>query len=881
MLYKFRDLLGSKQKFTIGKKAESLLTLVHMGVNVPDGAIIPDSTLQEYMSFNQMNQYIARLHTTGYTNVETCVQEAKLLREKIIAGKFPDSVVTEISAYLEQHLGARFAIRSSANKEDLADSSFAGLYKTVLNLQGLSTILEGIKTCWASLFDERVIQYCLNKSISLETISMPLILQHMIPAEKSGVIFTVNPVTGADKEMVIEACFGLGEGLMTGVVTPDQYYYNWFNKSINYKSIQQQETAIIPIDQPPFTKTISLPKAQQSAPVLEDSELKTLAEQAVAIQVGYGFPVDIEWVKYSNQFFFVQSRPITSINYQGIKGEWTTANFRDGGVSSDVCSAFMWSLYDYIWEVVMPQYLKEINILLDHKVPLWGDMFFGRPYWNLGEVKNCLRKLPRFVERDFDEDLGIEIVYNGDGQVTKFNLKTIFQGIKVLLAIQLKLRRATKSLQLFRQQQIRRLEELEKIEPASMLWEQFVHIYDTLIQEDYFCNEAAYFQHVFSTSNVTTLFKTVVKKVNLDVSFLDLVSGLTGVSHLEQNYGIWDISRKILADKDAKQFWLETSVDELVKCWKNKSNDYLMDEVTEFVQRFAYRSARELDITVPRFGEDPSLVIQSIKNSLSLDESANPRKLNKRQHNNFLNKSTAFKKALPFYKSLLLMKSLAQLREFLWWREELRDLSTRYYYYIRKFTLALVPYFKGQGIVNDEQDIFHFSKEHILQVLSGKINVRDAKVLLERNKAYYQSFRNFRNPSEIGGKYNHISTVVLDTNSVTGNNLKLQGIPCSPGEVVGKVKIIKDVLDAERLEEGDILVTKFTDPSWTSKFNLLKAVATETGGILSHTAVISREYGIPAVLAIKGLTEKLIEGQHVRINGSTGIIDVLDIQETY
>jgi pyruvate,water dikinase len=874
MLSSFNELIDNDQiKSDIGNKTKHILKLISISIDVPNGFVLLNTALQEYLFFNHIDRQIELLHKIGYqNNVEKFTQQTKQIRKLIVNGEFPKVMVAQISDHLKQYSEPKFAIRSSSNLEDLINTSFAGLYQTKLNLQGVSAILEGIKTCWASLFDEKVIQYCLTKSISLEDMSMSVIIQQMISAEKSGVIFSVNPVTGNDKEMVIEACVGLGEALMSGKITPDRYQYNWFERKITYKSTQQQETAIVPIDRPPFTKTICLSKAQQSIAILEESELEILVKQALKIQVAYGFPVDIEWVKYKDQFFFVQSRPITNINYQSIKSEWTTANFRDGGVSSDVCSAFMWSLYDYTWEIAMPQYLQEIGISPDYQVFSWGEMFFGRPYWNVGEVKNSLKKLPRFIERNFDEDIGIEITYKGNGYVTKSNFQTIFQGIKVLLTIQLNLNQKFKNLQPFLQGQLKRLEEYEKIDFKNINWKHFPEFYKKLIKHDFLNNETTYFQHVFSTSIVTTMFK----KVNTNVSFLELTSGLTGVSHLELNYSIWDISRKIIADKEAKQFWLNTSADEIIEHWRNQSKDYLLDEVTKFLQLFAYKSTRELDITVPRFGEDPSFVIQSIQTSLYLDESANPHQLNKRQYHNFLNKSKEFKQALPFHQKFLLMRSLARVRNFYWWREELRDLSIRYYYYIRKFTLCLVPYFKEKGILDDERDIFHLSKDDILQVLSGKMNATDAKIRLEKNKAYYKSFRNFNNPGEIGDKYIRKSTVASNINGATGSNLILHGIPCSPGEVVGKVKIVKNIQDAERLEKGDILVTKFTDPGWTTKFNLITAVATETGGVLSHAAVISREYGIPAVLAIDRLTEKLIEGQQVRIDGNSGIVEILN-----
>ena len=200
------------------------------------------------------------------------------------------------------------------------------------------------------------------------------------------------------------------------------------------------------------------------------------------------------------------------------------------------------------------------------------------------------------------------------------------------------------------------------------------------------------------------------------------------------------------------------------------------------------------------------------------------------------------------------------------------DHSTYFYYHVRRFTLALIPHLREMKVVGEEEkDIFFLEKDHLIKIIRADMTPEEARKILARNKQYYFSFRNYQNPNEIGSRFGGREEVEVD-----GLTQTFRGVAGSPGVVVGKVKVIQDIFDADRLEKGDILITKFTDPGWTPKFGLINGVATETGGLLSHAAVISREYGIPAVLAVPHLTRHLQDGQTVRIDGNRGTVEIVD-----
>ena len=341
---------------TIGKKAASLLELIQMGLPVPTGTVLTTVALDAFLRANDLHKPFqnlwSELTTDGHSLSHDALADRLIpMAQAITTAPLPESIRTPLSEFLTKNPAQHFAVRSSGTKEDLANASFAGLYQSVLNVKGIEDISTAIKTCWASLCNERVVQYCINQHIPLQQLSLGVVIQEMIPADASGVLFSVNPISGADREMVVEACFGLGEALVSGNVTPDHYRYNWFSEQIIEHRIETQLTALLATSQPPYVTQSTLTHTHGSQAVLDDASIKELCSLALQVQVGYGFPVDIEWVRYKDQFYIVQSRPITTINHNGIDGEWTTADFKDGGVSSSVCSRFMWSLYDDVWEV--------------------------------------------------------------------------------------------------------------------------------------------------------------------------------------------------------------------------------------------------------------------------------------------------------------------------------------------------------------------------------------------------------------------------------------------------------------------------------------------------------------------------------------------------
>ncbi len=659
-------------------------------------------------------------------------------------------------------LGTPLAVRSSASAEDGREVSFAGQFRSFLNLHTVTEVEAAMRQCEASVHAPSVAEYCRKNHIDPKSLTMGVIVQRMIQPELAGVAFTVNPATGAE-EVAIEACEGLSDELLAG----------------------------------------RKPALPASHPLLQkySGEIERVAR---AIQRHFGAPQDIEFAIENGVLYILQSRPITRINFAPGTGEWTNADFRDGGVSCDVCTPLMWSLYDFIWEASLKGFLREIK-LLDGDFQA-GRMFFGRPYWNLGAVKQCLAKLPGFVEREFDRDLNVQSSYEGDGISTPVTIAGIVRSLPTVLAIPAIWKQQDRFDRAFLAGGFEAL--LRKHDPLP---DDLDSAFRELIEADYRITETNYFRTIYCAS----LAKLAFMESFPDADYPALVSALPAMKHLDPTR----VLREMAARGDTN--------------------------VAPLLEKFAHRSRRELDIRAPRWDEDREWVEALLQQHAS-SAGSDPRPAYEAARTEALAK-------LPWHRRRSFTRKLDRLRHFLWLREEMRDLSSRMYHLIRRYVLAIA---KRRGLGDD---IFFMSFQEI---------IADDRSNIARERERYESFRNFKAPNEIGSRFQ------FDAGPVHG---ALRGIGASRGTIRGTARIARNIEEAMHVERGTILVCPFTDPGWTPVLDRVAGVVTETGGLLSHAAVICREYGIPAVLGVPEATARIPNGAPIVVHGGEGFVELEDL----
>jgi acetylornithine/succinyldiaminopimelate/putrescine aminotransferase/predicted amino acid dehydrogenase/phosphohistidine swiveling domain-containing protein len=858
----------------IGRKAMSLAELLGRGLPVPPAFAVTTAAYREALRAPEVAEAVRAALGADDQTREAAFERVRAALE---TAPLPDALTAAVtSAYAALGRGA-VAVRSSGTAEDLAGASFAGMYETFLNIEGDAAVIQAVRHCWASAWTARVAAYAGKKGIDLEDLGMGVVVQRLVEAEVSGVMFTLDPMTGREEHLRVESCFGLGEALVAGKVQPDRYVIarrdgHAVETEIAHKAMRMVRRADGGVAEEALDET------EGRKPTLTDDHLAELAALARRVQAHYGTPQDVEWVLAEGRIQLVQSRPITSMSHTGIDGEWTTADFKDGGVSARVCSPYMASLYDTIFSDSMGGYLRGIK-LLRHRDPIdWYRVFYGRPYWNVEAVKRCMHLVPGFNERNFDRDLGIEGLYPGDGVVVPVNAVTIAKALPVLFALEADYKQRLKTNQAFAETFDRVIAPRYDADPAALDRNALATRFRKLLREDYHQTEFTYFQTIYNTSNAKLDFKVELDKANrlgADLSHLNLLSGLQNVRHLDPLRDLWALAGRVHGDPALRAIVDSTPAAQLQDAILASPQAAFWAEMAAFLHAHRHHSVSELDITQPRWDEDPTFVIETLKAYVAgYDPARDPIGMNDKQHALY---QAERRKAEAFFAQRGLMGKLAArsffaklelVRTYAWWREELRDRSSRMYAIIRRDTLAAGRLMAREGQLDKAEDVWFLEYPEAIALLERAMDHGLAQSLVAERREHLDGFRAFTNPNELGRRFavGHRAEVAEGA---------LVGIPCSPGVVTARVRVVPTIQDGGRLQPGEILVTKFTDPGWTTLFSAIAGVVTETGGILSHAAVIAREYGIPAVLAVPGATERLKDGDWVLLDGHAGTVTVV------
>lgn len=821
--------LDDKKEYdNIGEKAKSIMRMKRKGFCVPDGIVLDEEIFEDiFLQSPRKEEFEKCLSELNINNIEIISKKMQGIIEEY---EMPDLMWREIEGFLDKN--KKYAVRSSSSKEDLGDFSFAGQYETYLNMYGFKNIKIAVKKCYKSMFSTGVLHYFIENNIKTDDFKICIMIQEMVEAEKSGVVFTINPMNGNDTELIIEVTEGIGENLVSGKVVPKRCIYDW-----------QEEKSIVPMENNALSK----------------EQLHNLIKTSLLVQKEYEFPCDIEFAFDKDKLYLLQARPITNIMYSNIDGIWTDANFKDGGVSSKVCKPFMWSLYEYIWDDSLEKFFTQVKLWNKSDIVKLGKMFYGRPYWNLGAVKQVMEKVPGYKEREFDEDLGVTVGYEGSGKVTKINICTLLPFIKTVISFKSLVSKRVSDFENIKKNLIDKyndysnslinVNELDEIEKDWI----------RLVKDDYHQSESVYFSQVFINTIWQTLFKDKMIKYVDKEEYINLISGLENISHLRLREALKTLSLKIRDKSEIYNYWNETFIEQINSDYKTHKKGLYFEEVDEYMKEYGYHSDRELDVSYPSYFEDITSVIKIIKQLINSEEES--------VSHSYRDSLTSLKSRCGKIKYRHLKKDIEYMRNLLWWREEFKDISTRYYFLIRMYTLKLADKYVNKGILNSSEDIWFLKIKDIFDFMKNKIEARDLRDIVEKNRKYYISFRKFSNPDELGMKN---KSVIKDRSC---DSKRIQGVGSSSGEVRAVARVVMSIKDIDKIKKGEILVTKFTDTGWTSRFSSLGGLITEHGGILCHASIVSREYKMPCIVSAKNVTKLIKDGSTIHMNGETGEIE--------
>ena len=824
--------INKKEKIedNIGNKGKFLIQMKKANFNVPTGIILDSNIYDEIINYNKIDKKITNeLKKLNKENIKEISNKLEILFNKV---RIETNLLNEIKSKLKDN--KKYAVRSSGTKEDLENHSFAGQYEMFLNVK-VDDIEEKIVACYKSMFSEVILSYLVDNNISLDNLKMSVVIQEMVNSDYSGICFTINPTTGHDKEMIFEISKGLGENIVSGKTKPEQYTYNWYDKKVTSNNKNK---------------------------ILTNEQIKEFGEIFLKIQLFFCYPCDIEFAIENNKLYILQARKITKIKYSGIKDMWSTADFKDGGVSATICTPYMWSLYEYIWEYTLRKFIIDSKILKDEELPKkLGEMFYARCYWNMTAVKKAMSQVVGYKEREFDSEYGVKINYEGDGETTKVTPKSILKILHIVIAQSKILKERKEKAEYFKSDLLSKYNEYKnnydnkEIKDIQNTWYK-------LVKEDYLYSESTYFWQIFINTIHQSLYKDSLLKYVTESDYLSLLGSINDISHLLPFYDMWELSRNIRNNQEAKEYWENNDSKKIEK--DIKKDKYYIKDAKKIIDTYGYHSNKELDITYPCYYEEQHVLIETIRDMVALDDEFSPIKDKENGIKKYTELLDAIKNKVSKSQYQKIEKKVKTMRKMLWWREEFRDISTRFYYILRIYSLEYAKYLKDKKILNEVEDIWFLKIKDLFDYIEKKKAKKDLLSIIEKNKVYYNSFRDYMSENEIGSVFSEGQDIAKENSKV------IKGLGANNGIVTGTARVIKDFREIDRLQQNDILITKFTDTGWTSKFAILSGIVTEYGGILCHAAIVSREYGIPAIVCCHNVLDKIKDGDKITINGTTG-----------
>ncbi|MDQ3109429.1 MAG: PEP-utilizing enzyme [Bacteroidota bacterium] len=854
---------ASQRHGTFGGKADNLFRLTDEHFIVPEFVVLPQ---EEGLSVFPE----AALLQNDFDVIRKCIHEYVI----------PETFIAGVTASL---ISPHYSVRSSAADEDGGQHSFAGQFETKLFVTK-ETMAASIKEVWLSAYSERVSQYRKTNGIQSKH-GIAVIIQRMIDPDVSGVAFGIHPATGDRKTKVISAVFGLGEGIVSGELNADNFFIR--GEKITVELAEKTEKIIADQNAGHGIVKVALPEMFRNRQTLVESQVHEISEILDKLKAIYGRPQDIEFACVGNTVYLLQTRPVTTVGRSADPdGEyivWDNSNIIESypGLSSPLTFSFIRKMYEAVYiqfSAIMGIDKKEIAEQSAVYANMLG-LLDGRVYYNLRSWYKLLSLLPGYsLNAGFMEKMmGVKEKFELSDYVprTKFRERMrVLNMVRLTLSNLRKLPKMRKSFTLEFNNVMNHYDAMDFSTCTSWELMRFYKDFEQTLLKKW---KAPLVNDFFAMIYYGTLQKLVVKYGLDEAGTLhnDLLCGARDIISTEPIHRCRKIAAEIMSDKNAEQLFNNTD-DAFI--WKELSGGKfpgVKKQMDQYISDWGDRTVGELKLETITYRQDPKLLVRVLKGFLLQRESA--------QKDFDLKMRDAAEEVVrkklsgkPF-KKVMFGYFLRKSRDLVSSRENLRYARTRGFGMVRRMFIAIGQNLYSENVLDDPRDIFWLKLEEIFDFIQGTSETRSFRPLIALRKNEYADFSKKETAERIPTKGivyvgNDFSVPPMMTNT---DNASLKGIACCPGIVKARIRVVHDPHSLSSLD-GDILVTASTDPGWVTLFPSASAILVERGSLLSHSAIVSREMGIPCIVGITGLLKKVKTGDLVEMNGSTGEIHILN-----
>ena len=863
----------------VGGKGANLGELTHAGFPIPSGFCVTTIAFEQFVAACTESEEIYAQLDSVTDDLEEARRVGQYVRETLLAVPIPSFIEDAVrKAWQTAGVDAAYAVRSSATAEDLPDASFAGQQDTYLNVIGEEALFDAVRRCWVSLFTDRAILYRVENNFNHREVQLSVVVQQMVMSELSGILFTADPLTGHRHTASIDASFGLGEALVSGLVSPDAYRVDKRSMTIIDREIADKQIAIYP-EKEGGVRQVKLTAVQRTQTVLSDQQIIKLAELGSRVEAHYGTPQDIEWAMADGELFLLQARPITSLYpIEGLQSADGSLHVYFSVGSQQMMTNVMSPLGMSGMATVLPLGKPDGELETAVLKPSGGHLFADLTHPMRHPIFS--RVVPRVLSQ-FDA-LAPEML-NRVTQRPEFqkphNIKLRLTGLRIGLGIISNVlanlfwrdltnfpQKATEFINEGIKKRKKIIEEVDTPQGKVQATIDGIRSLPEIV--------ISWIPVAIAGIAATQMIKRVGQG-RVDSDALDSFDlALPGNVVTEMNLAIGD-----LAD-------LARQSPQLVSMFENLEDDskhFLMEARPlkdtlpffeawdRFLVQYGSRGSAEIDIKALRWYEEPLPVLQVIASFLQQETGRH-----RSQHNDLIAKREMAKETIiktvqsvPFgwFRSRILRRMLHVSAHGIVLREHHKFTLVEMLRVAKEILKEIGTQYVAEGKLSHRDDLYYFRWPELLAFANG--NLPNSGDLIAQRRADFNKHENLTPPAVLTSDG---ETPIVKYNVEDAPEGALIGNPVSPGVVEGIARVIRDP-QAETLRPGEILVAPFTDPGWTPLFINAGGLIMEVGGAMTHGSVVAREYGIPAIVGVTDATTNIQSGQRIRVDGNRGIIE--------
>jgi len=848
---------------TVGGKGMSLAKLSRAGLPVPGGFHVTTEAYRRFVADNGLQPRILEALKGADATQPTSLDTASGQISRLFAdAPIPEEIAAAISAAYAGLKDAPVAVRSSATAEDLPEASFAGQQDTYLNITGEVAVLEAVKRCWASLWTARAIGYRLKNGIDQQSVALAVIVQELVPADAAGVLFTANPLNGRRDQVVINAAWGLGEAVVSGTVTPDTITVD----KPSGHTLQRETAAkqVMTVRTEMGTREQLVPDSKKNMPVLSDGQVSELRRYGMQIEALYEAPMDIEWVLADGKFAILQARPITALPELQVKPatEWKLPDPKGLYMRA--------SLIEQLPEPLTPLFSTLSGPIIEEAT--------RRLFATMSGGKGLKRELSLFATINgygyMNVNFGLwNTVRIGVGQMVKMNW--IFKQSRS------RWQQAHEHyLEVIRRWGAKPLGEctsVELLDGPRALFAETMEIY-TVLQTGPIATALG------SETMFNQFYNRLIKKKG-DPDGSTFVMGFESMPIQAEQF-LYDLAEWAQGRGKLAAHLTATPAAQLATELESADPPVGLDagEWSEWQRRFREHLSKyghftyDLDFSKAVAADDPAPLLEACRMYL-LGKAGSPYARVKALADRREQAAGAMLKRLHgpirsiFNRQLLSAQKYAPMRE-----DGLSDLGLGYPL-LRRMLRELGRRLVQAGVLEQPEDVFWLNEQEAVEaagVLDRERFPASMKATVRDRRTVWKAEQRLSPPVvlPVGSRYMGMDVEKLTSGGLTDDANVIKGFGSSQGKVTATARVLLGPEDFNQMRPGDVLVAPITTPAWTPLFTMASAIVTDIGGPLSHSSIVAREYGIPAVLGTGSATRLIHSGQTITVDGTLGKVTI-------